>query len=166
MKWESNMERRLHRDACMVPSMVSGLLSHPCRTLILGHLLLPNIHDVHRKYIWRDLPLSEMCGYHIYLHTKNQMLQNLYISRIMNKIICNIILMLGNEMLDVSTFIKGKIICLDVDLNVFVVLAKITWINTILANRRTQFVKKGFLFSKMSLDIDSYNFSHGDIFYS
>ena len=57
----------------------------------------------------------------------------------MNRIIFNIILILGNGMSTVSTYIKGRIICLDVDLNVFVDLAKITWIFIILANRRTQF---------------------------
>ena len=47
--------------------------------------------------------------------------------------------MLGNGMSNVITYnIKDRIICLDADLNVFVVLFKITRINIISANRRTQ----------------------------
>ena len=47
-------------------------------------------------------------------------------------------------MSNVSTYIKGRIIRLDTDLNVFVVLSKITRINNILANKRTQFMRNVF----------------------
>ena len=70
--------------------------------------------------------------------------------------------MLGNGMSNVSTYIKGRIIRLDTDLNVFVVLSKITRINNILANKGTQFCEEG-LFSERPLQTSlSYQLSCED----